>query len=179
MATINYVAAATAIDPTAAFSSLVSVFDYDSLVWVSTPIPEATLEARWLAIEKQKQIAKLIVAGQTEVASGFLSDALVSGVMRKYNSDLQSQLSILGAVDLLSPANPVAPATIRLRSTDVSTGLQSYADYTLTQAYKLLTHFGQFAAAIAAKGETKGAQIMSVNSGDVHADLDVVYAITW
>ena len=52
MANINYVAAATAVDPGAMFSSLGNIYDYNELYWASTSISESELSAKWVAMEQ-------------------------------------------------------------------------------------------------------------------------------
>lgn len=178
MSTVNYVAAAARIDPTSSFTELVlDVTDYDSLVWAGTPIPRSTLDAEWLSMQQQKKIAELAEAMKVEVTSGFLSDVLVPGTFRKYDSDVQGQVAIVGAIVLTQ--HRVGMTFYRLSSVDPATGMRSYANHNGEQLLDLLATLGDWSSAIISKLENKIYQVMTANTGDIEADLATLITITW
>lgn len=180
MANINYVAAATSIDPDVMFLSLDSVYNYENLAWSGTPISKSTLEAAWVATEKQKQIKEITDDMNIEVTSGFLSDALVVDEFRKYDSNLQEQIAVIGAMVYLTPHEGLTPPSLfTLSSVDPATGMRGYHEYDPAQLYHLLGDIGTFSAELITKLTTKITAIMMINTGNANTDLDQIYAITW
>ena len=180
MALINYVSAAAAVGPTVSFQTYTNVYNYDTLVWRGTPILESVLEAKWLLIEKQRIMRIISASMLTELTGGFTSDALEDGVFRRHTSDTQAQLSMMGAHQITMPHDLIeTPETFVLPSYDITTGQIRFDAYTHDQLHKLLIDFGTFSSGLVSKLQAKIAFIQSINSGDAHADLDVVYAVTW
>jgi len=181
MATINYIMAAALYDATSSFKKHSDdPTNYDSLIWNTPPILESILEKIWLESEKRKQIAKISEAMNAQVIGGFLSDALSPGKMRKYNSDIQGQTSIIGAIVYLMPSMEITvPASYVFPSYDPITGEVSYDPHTYLQMYKVLTDLGIFSGGLIASLNTKILQIMTVNTGSIHTDLDFIYSVNW
>lgn len=148
--------------------------------WVGTPIPKATLEAIWLGLAKQAQIEKISSDMHIEVTGGFLSDALSTGTFRRYDSDPQGQISIVGALTYLTPHEGITPPeSYTLSSVDPGTGIRGYAPHSYVQLYQLLGDLGIFSSALIAKLQAKIIAIMTTDTGNVSNDLDSIYAITW
>lgn len=180
MTSVCYTASATSLDPNAAFSSRPDPYIYESLIWASTPISKIALEQNWLSMEKNRIVAKLSADMHAEVISGFLSDTLEEGVFRKYDSDVQGQIAIIGAVVYTLPVNGVQHAEqFILSSVDPATGVRDYHPHTNEQLYELMKDLGTFSTDIMTKLQTKIFQVMSTNSGNVEADLATIYSITW
>ena len=180
MAAINYVMAAALVDPNVSFGQTGDPTNYDLLIWKTAQIPEAVLEARWLANEKERQIKIISFAMQTQVTSGFLSDALVPGQFRKYDSDIQGQIAVIGALAYLSPFPGVTPpSSYIMSSVDPATGIREFAPHNYFQIYQLMSDLGIFSGNLQNVLANKITQIMTVNTGSPHTDLDVVYSITW
>jgi hypothetical protein len=176
---IIYTAAATAIDPLASFSSITSGTVYEELPWLTTPIDKAVLEAWWVGSEKQKQINAVSNAMTTEVTGGFMSDVLQQGTFRRYDSDLQGQILIVGAVAFTIPiGNESAPTSFMIMSTD-SEGSLLFHEHDRAQLHQLLQELGNFANTLILKLQSKIIAIMIVGSGNVQNDLDAIHAITW
>ena len=117
---------------------------------------------------------------QIQVTSGSLSDALVVDVFRKYDSDLQGQIAVIGAMTHLTPVHWVAPpSTYTLSSADPSTGIRSYHVYDYAQLYRMLGDLGMYSAELIAKLTAKITAIMTVYTGNPHTDLDQIQSITW
>lgn len=180
MPNINYVAAATALDPDVSISLYADIYDYDSIAWTGTPIDRGILDSTWLELEKQRQINTISEEMHTEVTGGFLSDALVENVFLKYDSDIQGQVAIIGALVYLTPHEDVIPpTTFTLSSVDPVTGIRGYAAYNYSQIYRLLTDIGIFSTNDITKLQIKIGLIRSVDTGNVSNDLDAIYGITW
>lgn len=178
MHTVNYVAAATSLDPTVTFVNMVfDPTDYDSLVWSGTPISRSALDAHWFSIKQLEKTAELAEAMKVEVTSGFLSDVLVPGTFRKYDSDVQGQIAIVGAI--VFTQHNTGTTSYRMSSVDPSTGIRSYADHNVQQLMSLLTTLSTWSSAIISKLEAKIYEVMTTNTGDVEADLATLQTITW
>ena len=181
---INYISAATSLDLAASFLAFSDVFTYETLIWQSSLIPKATLETTWLAMEKTRISRELSIAMQAELIGGFLADVLTPGVYRKYDSSLQGQIAVIGAMVFTTPnPNPpggiVIPTSYTLGSIDPTTGQQSFDAHTYLQLVLLFSTLGGFAASLVSKLQTKLAAVMSENTGDVEADLVTINNITW
>jgi hypothetical protein len=180
MASINYYSAAAAIDPLASFSGSTDPTIYETLLWYSTPIPKATLEASFLQTAKLAQVAKISAAMLAEVYGGFLVDVFGDGVQRKYASDVQGQVAIIGAVTLLKPSEGLAvPATYDLATMDPNTGLPIFVPHNAQQAYAVLLGLKDFSNFHIDHLKSTMMQVMTVNTGNINADLDTVASITW
>ena len=70
--------------------------DYNSIVWDSTPISQAELDATYLIDYKTKKIIEFSEQAKTEITSGFASSAL--GTLHWYDSETEDQLNLIGAV---------------------------------------------------------------------------------
>ena len=180
MAEINYVAAASIIDPNSSFTSLGDPYNYDSLNWHTTQINEYDLEAAWLAIEKKRIIEQLTTSMVSELQLNFHADILVSGVMRRYDTDLQSQIGIIGAA-IYSQKDIGHPTgrTFKISSYDLETGMISFDDYTVDQISALLDAFADFSKSLIQKLTDKIDQVIAISNAEPHSALDLVYAVTW
>ena len=180
MAQINYVAAASAIDPNSSFSSLGNPYDYDTLVWATSQINENDLETAWVMAEKKRIIDKLTADMVAELQLNFHADILEPGTFRRYDTDLQSQLGIIGAA-LYSQKDTDHPTgrTFKVSSYDLDIGLISFDDYTTDQISALLDAFANFSNGLIQKLTDKVTQVLSVNEPNPHDSLDIIYAITW
>lgn len=73
-----------------------SPFDYNSIVWESTSIPQAELDAVRLTCYKTTKIAEFSAICKAEIEGGFVSSALGSPYW--YKSEIEDQLNLVGAV---------------------------------------------------------------------------------
>lgn len=180
MSTINYAAATADLDPEASFSTMIDPFVYETLTWRTPSIEKAVLEAHWLQMEKNRQVSLVSAAMHADTTGGFPSDTLVPGVFQIYDSDLQGQIAVVGAMVYLTPVDGVTPPpTFTLSSLDPATGQRGYASHSYAQLYKLFTDLGAFANSKIVILEGKINTIFSTNSGNVTADLDTIHAINW
>lgn len=69
---------------------------YGNIVWVTTPIAQATLDVAYLAQLKTDKIIELSVAAEDEIVNGFPSLAL--GTEHWYDSEPEDQLNLIGSV---------------------------------------------------------------------------------
>ena len=180
MATVNYVSAASSIGYIDGFATIPDSTDYNTLTWIGTAIPKATLDAAYLETKRQAKIAQVSAAFGTEVISVFLSDALVSGVFRKYDSDVQGQIAIVGAVTYCKPSTGwISPTTFVLSSVNPATGARDYHSHDLDQLHQLFDDLGSFASSKIDRLTTMIGQIYMINTGNISADLDAIESITW
>jgi len=180
MASVNYELASILVDPNASFGYSVDPTNYDDLKWLTTPITKSVLDTAYLASEKTKQINTLTLLMQAAVTGGFLSDALVTGTFRKYDSDIQGQLAVVGAMTYLTPGPGVTPPTsYTLPSVDPSTGIKEYSPYSYSQLFHLFNDLEAYSSGLISTLTDKITAVNSINTGDINADLDSVYAITW
>jgi hypothetical protein len=180
MAQINYVAAASIIDPNSSFTSLGDPYNYDSLRWHTTQVNEYDLEAAWIGIEKKRIIKKLTDDMVVDLQLNFQSDILVPGVMRRYDTDLQSQIGIIGAF-IYSQKDSGHPdgRSFKVSSYDLNTGLISFDNYTVDQISALVDTFASFTEGLIQRLTDKINQVLAVNDANPHVSLDLIYAITW
>lgn len=181
MAVINYQLAAAEVDPNVSFAFAATPTVYESLIFKTEVVSKADCESTWLASEKVKQIGMLVTAAQTAAIGGFISDALVPGTPRGYQSNLQTQIVIVGALEYLSPgpAGTVQATSYTLPSVNLTTGQTGFNSYNYVQFYKLFGDMAAFSASVYNQLAVKTAAIEAVGSTDVLADLDAVYAIVW
>lgn len=175
MAAINYVLAAATFDPNIGFNSHTGASDYDALIWSSTSIPQATLDLVWYNLEKQRIVNGLISSTRTQVTSGFLSDMFVPGTTRYYQSDLQSQISLIGAVVYTNSTG----GSFTYTSYDPVTKQGRIDSYTNAQFIQLLGIFATNISTILGTLQSKANQVIAIDTSDIPTALDTLYAITW
>lgn len=181
MAKVNYIRAAATVNPFASFKKAHGpLTPYEEIEWSdkTTPIPKATLEATYLDIKKQEKVQQLLQSMESMVSRGFLSDALVPGNLRLYDSAIQGQIAVVGAYVYVKHANETADATFKLISMNPNTGIRSFDDYNLDQLRKLFEDLANFSSEIMLSGETKINEVMAISTGNVEADLDAVAAVS-
>lgn len=115
-----------------------------------------------------------------ELQLGFQSDVLESGVFRHYDTDIQSQIGILGAyVYSMTDATHPVGRNFKISSYDLTTGLISFDEYTPAQISELFDEFAVFTENLIQKLTTKIESVLAVNEVNPLDSLDLVYAITW
>jgi len=180
MAAINYVAAAAAYDPNVSFKKQVDPTNYDSLVWSTTPISENILEEFWLGMEKKRKIKELTDAMVAEVQLGFQSDVLSPGTFRRYDTDIQSQIALIGGyVYSMIDADSPTGRSYSVSSYDLNTGIISFDLHTPAQMHTLFDALANFSNNLIQKLTSKINQILAINEANPHDSLDLLYAITW
>lgn len=180
MASVDYVVAASILGYIEGFATIPNDSDYNTLTWIGTAIPKAALETAYLEMKRGAKLLQLQTAMRADVLSGFHSDALVVGVYRRYDSDLQGQIAVVGATVYCTPSNGLEGATsFTLPSTDLSTGALQFDAHSLAQLRRLLGDLGVFSNTMINRLMMMLGQVMSINTGNVFADLDTIEAFHW
>ena len=93
---INYLNIISTYYPGTQCSTSSSIDDYDSIQWVSDPIPKEDLDLIYLVQIKTEKIIELSVDAEGEIINGFVSSALGSPYW--YDSQPEDQLNLIGSV---------------------------------------------------------------------------------
>lgn len=178
MAAVNYIAAAASLNYVDGYATITDPTNYEGLTWAGTPIAKSLLETTYLELKRGQKISEVAAAMGAEVIAGFPSDALVAGVFHRYDSDLQGQIGVVGAVVYVRNVLD-SSGTYIMSYVDASTGQRNYAAHNFAQLKELLTDLGEFSAEMLGRLQGQIGQLMSINTGNVNADLSAIAAIHW
>lgn len=180
MSKVNFILAASTLGYAEGFSSTPDPEDYEKLPWRGTAIPKRTLELAYVELIRKNKHDELLAAFNTAIVGGYNSDALEPGTFRRYPSDLQGQIAVVGAVGYCTPQAGLESGTsFTLPSDDLVTGMRTLLPHNLEQLRRLLGDIGEFTNGLTVKLASKVGQIMSARTGNINTDLNTIEAVVW